>query len=84
MCGKYLCMTKDSPLHPFEDSRSFWQAFVLDKYSGDIENGSKRIAENDKMVACEDSSFLRSESLLYLINMAVFFVLGHYGKHCGS
>lgn len=77
-------MTKDSPLHPFEDCRCFWQAFVLDKYSGDIENGSKRIAENYKMVVCEDSSFLRTESLLYLINVTIFFVLGHYGIHCGS
>lgn len=65
-------MTKDSPLHPFEDSRCFWQAFVLDKNSGDFENGRKRIAENYKIVVSGDSSFLRTKSPLYLINVTIF------------
>lgn len=59
-------MSKESPLYPSEDSHCFWQAFVFAKYTGDIENGrGKKMLKSDKMVLCEDLSFLRTKSPLF-------------------
>lgn len=58
-------MSKEPPLYPSEGSHCFWQAFVFAKYTGDIENGRKKKLKSDKIVLCEDSSFLRTKSPLF-------------------
>lgn len=78
-------MSKESPLHPSEGSRCFWQVFVFAKYTGDIENGRKKKRKeklkSDKMVVCEDSSFLRTKSPLFPLKcdleVSWLFVPGH-------
>lgn len=55
-------MSKEPPLYLSEGSHCFWQAFVFVKYTGDIETCRKKMLKSDKMVLCENSSFLRTKS----------------------